>query len=120
MAMRMQWCNAGRIARWSASVASCKATRCHHQASAHAVLMPTAPVTVRRVMLTRFWLPSPAPAPLMPSFKMLEDVEPDDSEEGRVRPLPLLNDKAGRCIPRGTTLPEGKESAVELAEMPEL
>jgi hypothetical protein len=27
-----------RIARWSASVASCKATRCRHWASAHAVL----------------------------------------------------------------------------------
>ncbi len=27
-----------RIARWSASVASCKATRCRHRASAHAVL----------------------------------------------------------------------------------
>jgi hypothetical protein len=27
-----------RIAQWSASVASCKATRCRHQASAHAIL----------------------------------------------------------------------------------
>jgi hypothetical protein len=38
MAMRIQQCNLGRIAQWSASVASCKATRCHHQASAHAIL----------------------------------------------------------------------------------
>ncbi len=51
---------------------------------------------------------------------MLEVVEPDDAEEGRVRPLPPLNDKAGRCIPGGTTLPEGEVSAVELAETPEL
>jgi hypothetical protein len=28
----------GRIAQWSASVASCKATRCRHRASAHAAL----------------------------------------------------------------------------------
>jgi hypothetical protein len=27
-----------RIAQWSASVASCKATKCRHRASAHAVL----------------------------------------------------------------------------------
>jgi hypothetical protein len=51
---------------------------------------------------------------------MLEVVEPDDVEEGRARPLPLLNDKTGRCIPGGTTLPKGKVSAVKLAEMPEL
>ncbi len=38
MAMRVRQCNAGRIAQWSASVASCKATRCHHWASAYAVL----------------------------------------------------------------------------------
>jgi hypothetical protein len=31
-----------------------------------------------------------------------------------VRPLPPLNDKAGRCIPGGVTLPDGKVSAVEL------
>jgi hypothetical protein len=31
-------CNAGRITRWSASVASCKATRCRHRVSAHTVL----------------------------------------------------------------------------------
>jgi hypothetical protein len=37
MAMRIRRCNAGHIAQWSASVASCKATRCHHQASAQAV-----------------------------------------------------------------------------------
>jgi hypothetical protein len=51
---------------------------------------------------------------------MLEVVEPDNAEEGRVRPLPPLNDKAGRCIPGGATLPEGKVSAVKLVEMPEL
>jgi hypothetical protein len=51
---------------------------------------------------------------------MLEVVEPDNVEKGRVRPLPLLNDKAGRCIPGGTALPEGKVSTVELAETPEL
>ncbi len=83
-------------------------------------LMLTAPVTVRRVKLTGFWPPSPTPAPLTTAFKMLEVVEPDDAEEGRVRPLPPLIDKAGRCIPERTTLPEGKMSAVELAEMPEL
>jgi hypothetical protein len=38
MAMRMRRCNAGRIAQWSASVASCKATRCRHRVSAHAAL----------------------------------------------------------------------------------
>jgi hypothetical protein len=38
MAMQIQQCNAGCIAQWSTSVASCKATRCRHQASAHAVL----------------------------------------------------------------------------------
>jgi hypothetical protein len=37
-AMHIRWCNAGRIAQWSTSVASCKATRCHHWASARAVL----------------------------------------------------------------------------------
>ncbi len=37
-AMRIWWCNAGRIAQWSASVASCGATRCRHWASARAVL----------------------------------------------------------------------------------
>jgi hypothetical protein len=37
MAMRIRRCNAGHIAQWSASVASCEATRCHHRASAHAV-----------------------------------------------------------------------------------
>jgi hypothetical protein len=51
---------------------------------------------------------------------MLEVVKPDDVEEGRVRPLPPLNDIAGRCIPGGTTVPEGKVSVVELAETPEL
>jgi hypothetical protein len=56
----------------------------------------------------------------MTAFKMLEVVEPDNAKEGRVRPLPPLYDKAGRCIPGGTTLTEGKLSAVELAEMPEL
>jgi hypothetical protein len=35
MAMQIQQCNAGRIARWSASMASCEATRCCHRASAH-------------------------------------------------------------------------------------
>ena len=82
--------------------------------------MLTAPVTVRRVKPMGFWRPSPAPAPLTTAFKMLEVVEPDDAEEGRVRPLPPLNDKAGRCIPWGMTLPGGNVSAVELAEMPEL
>jgi hypothetical protein len=38
MAIRIRRCNAGHIAQWSGSVASCKATRCRHQASAHAVL----------------------------------------------------------------------------------
>jgi hypothetical protein len=38
MAMRIHWCDAGRIAQCSASVASCEATRCHHWASACAVL----------------------------------------------------------------------------------
>ena len=38
MAMQIQQCNAGCIAQWSTSVASCKDTRCRHQASAHAVL----------------------------------------------------------------------------------
>ncbi len=37
MAMQIWWCNAGCIARWSASVASCEATRCRHRASARAV-----------------------------------------------------------------------------------
>ncbi len=37
IAMWMQRCNVGRIAQWSASVASCEATRCRHRASAHAV-----------------------------------------------------------------------------------
>ncbi len=36
-AMHIRWCDAGRIAWWSASVASCKATRCRHRASACAV-----------------------------------------------------------------------------------
>jgi hypothetical protein len=36
--MHIWWCNAGCIAQWRASVASCKATRCRHWASAHAVL----------------------------------------------------------------------------------
>ncbi len=83
-------------------------------------LMLATPVMVRRVKLSGFWPPSPAPAPLMTAFKMLEVVEPDDAEEGRVRPLPSLNDKAGRGIPGGTTLSKGKVSAVELAETPEL
>jgi hypothetical protein len=38
MAMQIRRCDAGCIARWSASVASCKATRCCHWASASAVL----------------------------------------------------------------------------------
>jgi hypothetical protein len=38
MAMRIRRCDAGRIAQWSASVASCKATRCRHWAIARAVL----------------------------------------------------------------------------------
>ncbi len=38
MAMRIWRCDEGHIAQWSASVASCKATRCCHQANAHAVL----------------------------------------------------------------------------------
>ncbi len=36
-AMRIRWCDAGHIAQWSTSVASCKATRCRHRASARAV-----------------------------------------------------------------------------------
>jgi hypothetical protein len=73
--------------------------------------MLTAPVMVRRVKLMGFWPPSPAQAPLMTAFKMLEVVEPDNAEEGRVRPLPPLNDKAGRCIPGGMTLSKDKVSA---------
>ncbi len=38
MAMRIQRCDVGRIARWRASVASCKATRCCHWGSAHSIL----------------------------------------------------------------------------------
>jgi hypothetical protein len=38
MAMGIRWCDAEHIARCSASVASCKATRCCHRASAHTVL----------------------------------------------------------------------------------
>jgi hypothetical protein len=56
----------------------------------------------------------------MTAFKMLQVVEPDDAEEGRVRPLPPLNDKTGRCMPGWMTLPKGKVSVVELAETPEL
>ncbi len=37
-AMHIRWCNAGCIAWWSASAASCKATRCRHWASARAAL----------------------------------------------------------------------------------
>ncbi len=37
-AMWIRWCDAGRIARWNASVASCRAPRCRHWTSAHAVL----------------------------------------------------------------------------------
>ncbi len=82
--------------------------------------MPTPPVMVRRVKLTGFLPPSLAPARLTTAFKMLEVVEPDNVEEGRVRPLPPLNDKAGRCIQGGMALPKGKVSVVELAEMPKL
>jgi hypothetical protein len=38
MAMAMQWYDAGRIARWSTSRASLKATGCRHRASACAAL----------------------------------------------------------------------------------
>jgi hypothetical protein len=38
ISMRTWRCDAEHIARWSASVASCEATRCRHLASAHAVL----------------------------------------------------------------------------------
>jgi hypothetical protein len=38
MAMAMQRYNAGRIAQWSTSMDSLKATGCHHQASACAIL----------------------------------------------------------------------------------
>ncbi len=81
---------------------------------------PIAPVKVRRVKLMGFWPPSLALTSLTTAFKMPEVVEPDDAEEGRVSPLPPLNDKAGRCILGGTTLPNGKVSVVELAEMPKL
>jgi hypothetical protein len=64
--------------------------------------LTAAPVTVRRVKLTGFWPPSPAPAPLTRAFNMLEVVEPDNADRG------------------GRTLPKGKMSAVELAETPEL
>jgi hypothetical protein len=76
----------------------------------------TAPEMVRKVKLTDFWKPSPASVPLMTAFKILEVVEPDNVEEGKVRPLPPLIDKAGRGIPGGTTLPKGKVSVVELAD----
>ena len=36
--MRIRWCDEGHIAQWSASVASCDATRCRHRAIAHAIL----------------------------------------------------------------------------------
>ncbi len=81
--------------------------------------MLTAPVTVRRVKLMGFWPPSLAPTPLTTAFKMLEVVEPDNAEEGRVRPPPLI-DKVGRGMPGGATLPKGKVSAIELADTPEL
>jgi hypothetical protein len=67
-----------------------------------------------------FRLPSLALAPLTTAFKILQVVEPDNAEEGRVRPLLPLYDKAGRCILGGTRLPEDMVSTVELAEMPEL
>jgi len=51
---------------------------------------------------------------------LLEVVEPDNAEEGRVRPLPLLMDRVGRGIPGGMTLLKDKVSEVELSEMPEL
>jgi hypothetical protein len=38
IAMQIRQCDMGRITQWSASVASCEATRCRHRASAHAVL----------------------------------------------------------------------------------
>ena len=38
IAMRMRQCDAGRIARWSTSRASLKATGCRHRASAFAFL----------------------------------------------------------------------------------
>ena len=38
IAMRMWWCDAGCIARWSTSRASLEATGCRHRASACAVL----------------------------------------------------------------------------------
>jgi hypothetical protein len=38
MAMQIRRCNSECIAQWSASMASCKATRCCHRESAHAVL----------------------------------------------------------------------------------
>jgi hypothetical protein len=37
MAMWMWQCDAGHIAQWSASMASCKATKCRHWANAPAV-----------------------------------------------------------------------------------
>ncbi len=60
-------------------------------------LMLTAPVTVRRVKLPGFQLPSLAPVPLTTAFKMLAVVEPDNAEEGRIRPLPLLMIRQGEA-----------------------
>jgi hypothetical protein len=37
MVMRIRRCNAGCIPQWSASLASCKATRCRHQVSTRAI-----------------------------------------------------------------------------------
>ncbi len=60
-----------------------------------------APVMVSRFKLMGFWPPSLAPAPLTTAFKMHEVVKPDNAEEGKVRPLPPLIDKAGERHTRG-------------------
>jgi hypothetical protein len=69
-AMHIRWCNAGRIARWSASVASCKATRCRHRVSAHAVSPrrpPWSMISKREKNTTK--------TQLLPSFLMVDQCK---------------------------------------------
>jgi hypothetical protein len=82
MAMRIRRCDVGQIARWSASVASCKTTRCCHRASAHAVsprrppwlmisnetkktnktqLLPSFLMVDRHKKAKKFWVPKTDP-----------------------------------------------------------
>jgi hypothetical protein len=57
MAMRIQRCNVRHITQWSASVASCEATRCPHWASARAVLPQRLPwstiLNKTKILLTK-------------------------------------------------------------------